>query len=280
MKTVNWLDSSTALLKKAGIGTARLDCLVLLEDELGKDRSYLLAHPEHHFQEPSLERLDSKLHRRIKHEPLAYIRGKSEFYGREFYVDRRVLEPRPESETMIELLKQLVSRLETQDSRLKVVDVGTGSGALAITAKIELPETEVMATDIDPKCLAIARKNAKKYNAKIKFHRGDLLEPLRLGTRDWGLETTIVMANLPYVPARHHINKAASHEPAMAIYGGGDGLALYRRLFGQMSARYAKPRYVLTEALPYLHAELQLIAENAGFRLHRHEDFIQVFESI
>jgi methylase of polypeptide subunit release factors len=89
----------------------------------------------------------------------------------------------------------------------------------------------------------------------------------------------IILANLPYVPARYQINEAARHEPDVAIFGGGDGLALYRQLFNQLSFSYVKPRYVLTESLPFQHAGLQIIAESAGFRFHRHQDFIQVFSS-
>src|SRR5215471_10178286 len=107
MTIISWLQSSTLKLTEAGITTARLDCLVLLEDETGEDRSWLLAHPEHSLQIETTQKLNKKVIQRARHEPLAYIRKKTEFYGREFYIDHHVLEPRPESETMIDVLKQL-----------------------------------------------------------------------------------------------------------------------------------------------------------------------------
>ena len=281
MQTGNWLASATALLETAGIGTARLDSLILLEDELGQDRSYLLAHPEHTLQSAILKRLGGNLKRRAGHEPLAYIRGFSEFYGRRFIVTPDILEPRPESEAMIKLLKELAANYRSLVAgRLIIADIGTGSGALAITAKLEVPEAEVFASDIEPKCLAVARKNAKKFQAKITFRQGDLLEPLKLGTKDWRLEITIVLANLPYVPNRYKINRSASLEPKTAIFGGPDGLDVYRRLFGCLAAVHAKPLYVLTESLPSQHQSLSAIAEIAGFKTCQTNGFVQVFESM
>ena len=156
MKVAEWLGEATLKLEDAGIGTGRLDCLVLLEDVLKRERAWLLAYPETLLEKKSIQKLNSFLHRRVKHEPLAYIRGKTEFYGREFYVDSRVLEPRPESETMIELLKTLRLPVTT-----KIADVGAGSGALGITAYLETPRTRVDFYDIDPQTLEVAEKMPK-----------------------------------------------------------------------------------------------------------------------
>ncbi|HZP55379.1 MAG TPA: hypothetical protein VFB03_01250, partial [Candidatus Saccharimonadales bacterium] len=113
-----YISQATNRLGKAGIGTAQLDTLIMLEDELKKDRAQLLAHPETELSKTQLKRLNAKLHRREKHVPMAYIRGFTEFYGRKFRVNRHVLEPRPESETMIELLKQLAkNKPQTIDPR-------------------------------------------------------------------------------------------------------------------------------------------------------------------
>ena len=266
MKIKDFLDQATAKLETAGIGTARLDCLVLLEDVLKRERTWLLAYPETLLENKSIQKLNDFLRRRAKHEPLAYIRGKTEFYGREFYVDSRVLEPRPESETMIELLKALRLPVTT-----KIADVGSGSGALGITAYLEVPRTRVDFYDVDPQTLEVAEHNAKTHKVLSRYFHSDLLQRAPQAY-------DVILANLPYVPARYQINKAARHEPNVAIFGGGDGLALYRRLFNQLSFSYVKPRYVLCEAMPFQHAGLQIIAESAGFRCHRHQDFIQVFE--
>src|SRR3989344_881274 len=131
MKSEEWLKQAANTLKTANIGSARLDALVLLEDELNRDKAWILAHPEQPILAQSLKKLNKKLARRTNHEPLAYIRGFSELYGRKFKVNKRVLEPRPESEAMIDLLKEL--RLPKNSW---LADIGTGSGALGITAAL------------------------------------------------------------------------------------------------------------------------------------------------
>ncbi|HLB66198.1 MAG TPA: HemK/PrmC family methyltransferase [Candidatus Saccharimonadales bacterium] len=270
MRVDEWLKSAEQRLSSAGIGTARLDCLVLLEDATVKDRSYLLAHPEITIQGGTLQRLKRQLNRRTQHEPMSYIRGKTEFYGREFIINQDVLEPRPESEAMMESLKNL--KLPNKST---ILDLGTGSGALAITAKLEIPEAEVIATDIDPKCLKVARENATKHQTEITFTKGDLLKPI-LSSKLWTL-TSIIMANLPYVPDDFKLNEAAKNEPKLAIFGGQDGLDIYRKLFEQISSSKHKPSFVLTESLPFQHAKLAKVAVKAGYKLAKTDDFIQLY---
>lgn len=263
-----FIKTSAAKLKSAGIGTARLDALVLLEDATRKDRAWLLAHPEHIVRGPSSHKLAEQITRRANHEPLAYIRGKTEFYGRDFIITKDVLEPRPESETMIDLLKKIAKPSQV------IVDVGTGSGALAITAQLEMPNSTVYGTDIDAKCLEVARKNAKKYNAPIKFFEGNLIEPLPSSAKP-----QILLCNLPYVPNSYTLNDAAKNEPKTAIFGGNDGLNIYRKLFTLLKIGKFKPRYILSESLPFQQKELAKIAQKAGFKLQKTDDFIQLFES-
>lgn len=262
----DFLAQATRRLGASGIATARLDCLVLLEDVLGRDRSWILAHQDECLSVVALKDLNKKVARRAKHEPLAYIRQQTEFYGRIFYIDHRVLEPRPESETMIDLLKAL-------PDIQSVADIGTGSGALAITAKLELPHALVTAIDIDPACLQVAARNAEHSQAKIHLLPGDLLAPVAEMTA-----IDALLCNLPYVPDSFQINPAAMREPRLAIFGGPDGLDLYRKLFTQCEALPAKPRFVLTEALPMQHAALTAIAGEHRFKLTRIEDFIQLFQ--
>ena len=265
-------------LQKSGIGLPELDVLILLEDALGKDRVWILAHPEVPLQKTSMQTLERQIIRRKKHEPLAYIRGKTEFYGCEFYINKHVLEPRPESETMITLLKNLLHHKTSypEDGPPQVVDVGTGSGALAVTVKLELPNTDVIAIDIDPNCLRVARKNAREHKAKIKFFQGDLLSSLSL------THNTLfaILANLPYVPNSFTINQAAAMEPKIAIFGGPDGLDVYRRFFEQLIGFALRPKYILTESLPPQHAKLAKIARKASYKQVKAEDFIQLFESV
>jgi release factor glutamine methyltransferase len=263
-----FLREQTDRLIGAGIPTARLDLLVLLEDVLQKDRAHLLAHPELELSADQVAKLRAQIVLRSEHVPLAYIRGKTEFYGREFIINDYVLEPRPESEAMIDVLKTL-----PDTGQLTIIDIGCGSGALAITAKLELPQNTVIAIDIDRNCLNLTRQNAAGLGADISVKQGDLLKPIVAKQPDH----YALLCNLPYVPDSFHINQAATHEPRLAIFGGPDGLDVYRSLFKQTSSLKTKPKYVLTEALPPQHEELAEIATEHGWRQAKSEDFIQVF---
>ncbi len=265
MNLNQWLAVAAQKLKNASISSAQLDALVLLEDELELSRAYLLAHPEIEITETQKESLDKKILRRTRHEPLAYIRGFSEFYGRQFKVNKCVLEPRPESETMIELLLQ-----QKPPNHPIIADIGTGSGALAVTANLEIASSTVLATEIEAEALKVGKQNAEALGAKIEFFQGDLLAPLAKRRAD------IILANLPYVPSSWQINQAARMEPTIAIFGGKDGLDLYRRLFAQIEELASRPQLVFTESLPPQHRELRKIGEQAGYRLINGQDFIQV----
>jgi release factor glutamine methyltransferase len=266
MDAQSWVTRATAQLRAADIATARLDCLVLLEDACGRDRSWLLAHPEFELSPKQATTLDEQIARRAGHEPLAYIRGHTEFYGREFIINQHVLEPRPETETMIDLLKAL-----PLDARKNIVDVGTGSGTIAITAALELGECTVLATDIDPACLDVARQNCEQHKATVNLFEGDLLTPVA----DRLEPGAILLCNLPYVPNGHQLNKAAMNEPRLAIFGGEDGLDLYRRLFQQIDSLAHKPTHILTESLPFQHEALAELAQQHGYEVSETNDFIQ-----
>lgn len=252
-------------LQSAGISSARLDVLILLEDMLHKDRAWILAHPETELSSISSGRLMRKLERRIKHVPLAYIRGHTEFYGRSFKVNRHVLEPRPESETMIELLKHL--KLPAKPA---IADVGTGNGAIGITAALEIHGSVVDLYDISAGCVAVAKHNVHLHELHLHVRKMNLLSrPLR--------PYDVVLANMPYVPDKWQINQAAMAEPKIAIFGGKDGLDVYRKLFAQLARFTWQPAYVLTESLPPQHEKLAEIAASRGFNLRQSDDFIQVF---
>jgi release factor glutamine methyltransferase len=262
----SWLNKACRQLENAGISTARLDALVILEDCLGKDRALVLAHPEQILSAVQLNRLNKQLKQRAKHIPLAYIRQKSEFYGRDFFVDKRVLEPRPETETMIDLFDQLPIEDNT-----KVADVGTGSGCIGITIQLENPKLKVDLYDIDRQALAVARLNTKRFKIKVKCYQADLLEPNHGPYQ-------VILANLPYVPASYHINAEALIEPHRAIFGGQDGLDIYRQLFHQINSFNWQPNYIMTEALPFQHKLLEGLAKRNQYLLINTSDFIQCYE--
>ena len=260
-----FLDEAAATLSGAGITTARLDALVLLEDVLGEGRALLLAHPEREIDHVTEVALHTKIAQRYRHTPLAYIRGRAWFYGREFVVNKHVLVPRPETEAMVEVLKQL--ELPTKPV---IVDVGTGSGCVGISLALELPQSQVHLVDIDDQALAVARSNAQRLHAEVSIYKSDLLEQVS--------QTAVVVANLPYVPTDYQINDAARHEPSLALFGGQDGLDLYRRFWQQISERPAPPQYVLTESLETQHTALAQLAQTAGYRLERTDGLVQTFQ--
>lgn len=264
-----WFTRALRTLGDANVATARLDCLVMLEDVLNTNRTHILAHQERELTEVQLKKLDTMIAKRARHVPLAYIRGKTEFYGRVFRINDHVLEPRPESETIIEMLLKY-----RPPQGQPLIDIGTGSGALAITAALELPDNPVVATDIDDACLVVAKRNADKLNATLTFYHGSLLEAL---PRHLGRTPATLLCNLPYVPDNFQINTAATHEPHHAIFGGGDGLELYRTLFTQLATTYPGPTHLLCESLPPQHDLLTSIAQVAGFHQAAEADFIQLF---
>lgn len=262
------LAKAEARLGSARISSARLDVLILLEDMLHKDRAWILAHPEHRLSNLAARRLDRKIERRAKHVPLAYIRGFTEFYGREFKVNRHVLEPRPESETMIELLLSL-----DLPRSPAIADIGTGNGALGITAALEVQDSRVDLYEISSGALAVAKHNTHLHELHLHARKMNLLSrPLR--------PYDALLCNLPYVPDKWQINQAAMAEPRIAIFGGPDGLEIYRKLFHQLQRFTWKPRYILTESLPPQHEILEEIALSNGFKLMDSQDFIQVFTPV
>lgn len=266
----NWLQHAQQQLKRAGVDTARLDALVLLTDVSGQDKSWVLAHPDFALSEPQIALLNKYIIQRSAHVPIAYIRGKSEFYGRNFAVNTNVLVPRSESESLITLLVQYAQNHTVSH----IIDIGTGSGALAITAKLELPDIDVTATDISKACLDVAQHNARALDAAIRFMQGDLLAAIpRLQPQ------TALLCNLPYVPDGYPINAAATHEPKLALFSGPDGLDHYRTLFTQVNVLPTKPACIITESLIDQHEALGKLAAEAGYRLTKQDGLAQLFTS-
>lgn len=268
----DWLEKTTIELSNVGIETARLDALVILCDVLGKDKSWILAYSEQNLQGSDLHKLNTKIDQRTTHVPLAYIRGQAEFYGREFMVSEAVLVPRPESESMIELLKKVVGR---RASGVGIIDVGTGGGCLAITAKLELPDASVVAIDIDEDALRVAVQNAHIFDADVQFYQGDLLQPLLSSV--FKHQPSFILANLPYVPTNYPINEAAAHEPALALFSGDDGLDHYRKLFEQAMELAPQPYAIIAESLFTQHKKMNDLATNAGYEQKEVDGLVQLF---
>ena len=268
------LENARKTLENCGIGTARLDSLVLLQDATGKNKAWILANPDFVLDSAAIKNFMDMIERRAKQQPVAYIRGYCEFYGRRFDVNQAVLIPRPESETMIEILLAVNSAMPINN----VFDIGTGSGALAITAGLELPGKNIFATDIDAESLRVAKKNALLHHSKIHFFQGDLITAIQGSPRALiNNSDSIVLANLPYVPDNFGVNDPAKKEPKHAIFGGKDGLDVYRQLFEQLSTLGAPANMLLTECLPAQQQNISAIANYHGFRAIMNKDFIQLF---
>jgi release factor glutamine methyltransferase len=215
-----------AALNAAKGHIAALDAQVLLGHLLGVERAYLLGHAEQPLAPEQARQYEALVARCAAGEPLAYILGRRAFYDREFIVSPAVLVPRPETELLIEQTMPFVR----QYPHAVVVDVGTGSGALAVTLAAHCPDAQVYATDISPAALDIAQQNAAANGVHITFLAGDLLAPLI----ERGIRVDVLLANLPYVASGDLPNLAVSrYEPRLALDGGVDGLDVIRRLLTQ-----------------------------------------------
>jgi release factor glutamine methyltransferase len=204
---------------------ARLDAEILLLNLLGKGIAWLMAHSEEELSGEQAAHYLKLIERRFNGEPIQYITGRAEFYGLPFRVTPDVLIPRPETEHLVEQTLAFAARFQAP----RVVDVGTGSGAIAIALAHHLPNATITAIDISAAALPIARENAKLNGVshRIGFLEGDLLGPVA------GEQFDIVVSNPPYVPLADHDSLAVEvrdHEPALALFAGGDGLDIYRRL--------------------------------------------------
>lgn len=238
MTIADFLRAATTTLTNAGILTARLDTQVLLERALQRNKAWLLAHGEEKIEPEKLVNLQAQVQRRSAREPLAYILNRQEFYGRNFTVTSDVLVPRPETETLIEELKTL-----PLPDQARVLDVGTGSGAIAITAELELPHLRTEACDISPPALAVARQNAERMGANVTFFMSDLLTRAEH-------PYDVIIANLPYVAEDWVRSPETDFEPKLALFAADAGLELIKKLLEQAPHWLTPKGYLLLEADP------------------------------
>jgi len=210
-----WIAQASARLAAAGVDSAPLESQIIAGHVLLKDRSWIIAHPEEEINELAAEAL---LQRRESREPLAYILGWREFYGRRFRVRPGVLIPRQETETLVETA---LSRLATGP----VLDLGTGSGCIAITLKMERSEWEVWACDVSDAALEVARNNADALGANVNFVSSDAFSALS------GRRYAAIVSNPPYIAdSEELVPEVGVHEPKSALFAGPSGLEFYERL--------------------------------------------------
>jgi release factor glutamine methyltransferase len=271
----DWLADATRQLVFAEISTARLDSELILAHTLRKNRSYLHAHPEEILTARSIEIASARLQLRLERVPVAYIIGHKEFYGRNFSVSTATLIPRPESETLIELLKEVIPRNSSllQESPLRLVDVGTGSGALGITAKLLYPELNVTLSDLSRYALNIAEKNASDLHVGVSILQSNLLA-------DFPFTANIIIANLPYVDPAWERSPETEHEPADALFAANGGKALIFELLVQTKDKLINGGSLILEADPEQHADIINEAKKYSLLLSKKEDYGLLFEKI
>ena len=253
------LRKSSKELTKAGVATASLDARVLLEDVIKKDSSAIFSHPEMPLTNSQYSRYRSLIRRRKAGEPVAYLVGHKEFYGYDFYLNKNVLIPRPETELVVEnALHFLEYRIKNGElsnkSELNIIDIGTGSGCIIISLSKEIPKLEIenwklkiklCASDVSRKALYVARKNAKLHqvNKDIKFYNSDLFSNKQMPKK-----YDIIIANLPYVPTSYKPQaKSLSYEPKEAIFAGDNGTHIIKIFLDQAKDRINKDGLILIE---------------------------------
>lgn len=244
------LKQSSMQLREAGVPNDLLDAQTLLAHALDQDRTYLIIHFNQPLSAELLAQFQRLVDRRASGEPLQYIIGKQEFYGLEFEVTPDVLIPRPETELLVEETLRLAANL----TQPKIVDVGTGSGCIAVTLARELASAQVSALDISPAALAVARRNAARNSVsdRIAFIESDLL-----GSLSSDQKVDFILSNPPYIaetemPTLQH--EVRDWEPRIALTDFGDGLQFYRRLLAEAPS-YLKPGGSLIFEMGYQQAE-------------------------
>ena len=208
----------------------RLDAQLLVLHALGRgaqERAWLLAHDTDAFPEAAHATLQAAVLRRAAGEPLAYITGHKEFFGLDLQVDARVLVPRPDTETLVEWALELLSPASTPTHPARVVDLGTGSGAIALALKHTRPDLQVCAVDFSTDALGVAQTNALRLNLQVQFTQGSWLDGLK------GQHFDLIVSNPPYIASADHHLAALKHEPLQALASGADGLDDIRSIIRQ-----------------------------------------------
>ncbi len=238
------------LLDDSGIIAPRLTAEVLLAHAIGCERVWLYAHSDQELREVWWIHYGRYLHERMQGKPTQYITGRQEFYGREFRVTPDVLIPRPETEHSVEAVLALTPRPDLTPRPEKMLDIGTGSGAIGVTLSLETG-AEVVCTDLSEAAVRIAAENARRLGSKALFMVCDLGSALPSNAFD------LVVSNPPYVPEHGSESlprEVREHEPRAALFGGPDGLDVYRRLIPD-AARLLRPGGHLVMELGWLEAE-------------------------
>jgi release factor glutamine methyltransferase len=271
MTTVKALiEMATAQFQAAGIPSARWDAELLVAHGLHETRLALYARPDSGVNEKDETALKELVLRRARREPLQHLIGAWEFWGRSFKVNSDVLIPRPETEFLIESALAFRGLLKEQEAPT-AVDIGTGSGCLAITLAKEIPEARIYASDLSSEALSMAEENAKMHGVsdRIRFLKGDLYEPIK----QQGLagRVNLLVSNPPYIPGAVLMElepEVRDHEPRIALDGGLDGLLFYRRLLAEAQTVLAPEGMMILELGQGQTADVIPLAVRSGLTVH------------
>lgn len=250
MKIQKWLEEAEQRL--ADISSARLDVQLMVAHVLNVDRGWVVANYRDDLSNDVVTKLNELLDKRERRIPLAQILGTREFYGRNFIVNEHVLVPRPETEVLVENAIQLIPE------GARVLELGTGSGCISVSLALARPDLQITATDISPDALKTAETNATNLEANLTFIQSDLFEvfhsniPKNVRMNN-DHEFDAILTNLPYVPVNARRQPEIEHEPDVALYGGNDGLDLYRTFFTELSDYLKAGGVCLVEYSPTQH---------------------------
>lgn len=260
----DWLKTATKSLKNIGISSARLDAELILANTLRKNRTYLHAHLDEEIDPRRFDIANARLDLRLDRVPIAYILGYKEFYGRKFTVSPSVLIPRPESEDLISLFLELTASEITEKT---LIDVGTGSGCLGITAKLERNNLSVILSDISKPALKITEKNADTLKADVTIQQQSLLNG-QIRPVDY------IFANLPYVDKDWDVSPELKYEPELALFAEDEGLKLISELISQAPRCLTSNGLLFIEADPCQHNIIINIAIKNGFKEEKRLNYI------
>lgn len=264
----DWISEASQKLSKANIPSAKLDAELIIAHTLKQDRTYIHAHPEQIISSDICKFANKLLKKRLKRLPLAYLLKHKEFYGRNFYVNKHVLIPRPESEEIIELLQA-----HALSNQKILVDVGTGSGCLGITAKLEKPSLSVTLIDVSASALSVAKTNAKKLSADVSFLKSNLLTK-------YASKIDILVANLPYVDKSWETSPETKYEPSLALFADDNGLQLIYSLLFQAKTRMNDNGLIFIEADPSQHNKIISFASKYNYSLINKKGYIVVLQQL
>jgi len=260
------LAQGSADLKYAGIKTPGLDASLLLAHILNTNRTNLIAKGTDRISEKKCAAFCELIERRANGECTAYIIGKKEFRGLDFEVNNSVLVPRPETETLVETAIDIIQKKSQSNCVINILDLCTGSGAVAVSLRNEIPDCEITATDISSDALNTAIRNAEKLlgGNSIKFFHGDLYDAL---PHPPPTTYSLIVSNPPYIPSDEirTLSAEVQNEPSIALDGGISGLEIIKRIIEKAPEYLQKNGYLLLEADPRQMEQITILLENKGF---------------